>query len=50
MRGEAADPLQLVRVVGAISRTLTRLNLACIEPEADRQRREQENREAGLVA
>jgi hypothetical protein len=50
VRGEAADPLHLVRVCGAIARTLERLNVACDEPEALRKRRAREDREAGLVA
>jgi hypothetical protein len=50
VRGDYVDPLLLVRVTGAIARTLQRLGLVGGEPEATRQQREREDREAGLVA
>lgn len=50
VRGEYVDPLLLVRVTGAIARTLARLGLVADEPSMARQQREREDREAGLVA
>ncbi len=50
VRGEPVDVLALTRLSGAINRTLAKLNLLNGEPEAERRRREREDREAGLIA
>lgn len=50
VRGEAIDDLVLVRICNAVNRTRSRLGFTRqVEPEADHRRREQEDREAGLV-
>jgi hypothetical protein len=49
VRGEDVDAFHLVRLSGAINRTLSKLNLGT-ENEAVRRRREREDREAGLIA
>jgi len=50
VRGEHVDPLQHVRLCGAINRTIAKLKLATTDVDADRKRRQREDREAGLVA
>lgn len=48
-RGDLIDPLHLVRITGAIHRTLAFLDDIQGEPEAVRKRRQREDREAGLI-
>jgi len=50
VRGEPVDTLLLVRLSGAINRTLERLQRASVDPDSARKRREREDREAGLIA
>src|SRR3954465_4852958 len=47
--GERVDTLQLVRLCGAINRTLAKLQQVTADPDAERRRRAREDREAGLV-
>ena len=49
VRGEKVDPLHLVRLAGAINRTLDKLGRASVDPDIERIRRQREDREAGLV-
>ena len=49
VKGEPVDPSHLVRLAGAINRTLARLNLLSGEPEPERSRRQREDQEAGLL-
>src|SRR3954447_8944677 len=48
--GERVDTLQLVRLCGAINRTLAKLQHVSADPDAERRRRVREDREAGLTA
>lgn len=50
VRGDKVDALHLVRLAGAINRTLAQLKRATVEPETERKRRQREDREAGLIA
>ena len=50
VRGETVDTLQLVRLSGAINRTLTRLRSSAADADDHHARREREDREAGLIA
>ena len=50
VRGEHVDALQSVRLAGAINRTLAQLKRVSADPDADRKRRQREDREAGLSA
>ena len=49
VRGEPVDPSHLVRLAGSINRTLAKLGFVAGEPQAERNQREQEDRDAGLV-
>ena len=49
VRGEHVDSLHLVRLCGAINRTLGLLRRATVDPEDVRDRRRREDREAGLI-
>ena len=50
IRGDSSDALHLVRLAGAINRTYAKLKFTEKDHDADRQRREREDREAGLIA
>jgi hypothetical protein len=47
--GKHVDISDLVKLSGAINRTLARLNLSAKDPDIDRRRREREDREALLA-